>query len=99
MCYIGTARNRRRSLISQAKKACKQKAPAALRVLDDIMRNGESERNRLSAAQTIFDRAYGKAVQATVNQHSGPDGRALFQRTIHEYSDEELAAIIAGQQH
>jgi hypothetical protein len=45
--------------------ACKGKTPASLGVIEHIMLNGENERNRLSAAQYIIDRAYGKAVQQT----------------------------------
>lgn len=52
--------------------ACQRKTPAALGVIEHIMLNGENERNRLSAAQYIIDRAYGKAVQQT--ELSGKDG-------------------------
>lgn len=45
--------------------ACKEKTPAALGVIEQIMMSGENERNRLAAAQYIVDRAYGKAVQQT----------------------------------
>jgi hypothetical protein len=45
--------------------ACKEKTPAALAVIEQIMMSGENERNRLAAAQYIIDRAYGKAVQQT----------------------------------
>jgi hypothetical protein len=46
-------------------EACKQRTSKALEVIGDIMENGENERNRLSAAQYLIDRAYGKAVQQT----------------------------------
>ena len=39
--------------------ACRQKAPDALAVIENIMVNGESERVRLSAAIAIIERAYG----------------------------------------
>ena len=45
--------------------ACKTKTPDALLVIEGIMRNGESDKVRLSAAQYIIDRAYGKAKQET----------------------------------
>ena len=45
--------------------ACKKRTPDALNVIGSIMEHGENERNRLSAAQYIIDRAYGKAVQQT----------------------------------
>ena len=43
--------------------ACKAKTPAALAVMSDIMANGENEKNRLTAAMAIIERAYGKPVQ------------------------------------
>lgn len=51
--------------------ACKDKTPAALAVMVEIMEYGEIERNRLAAAQAIIERAYGKPVQPTDNKHSG----------------------------
>lgn len=45
--------------------ACKAKTPDALVVIESIMRDGDSEKTRLSAAQYIIDRAYGKAKQET----------------------------------
>lgn len=48
--------------------ACKEVAPEALQVIASIMRNGEAEKNRLSAAQAILERGYGKAMQQ-VEQH------------------------------
>ncbi len=44
--------------------ACKAKAPEALAVLIEIMQNGEQEKNRMSAAQVIIERGYGKPTQA-----------------------------------
>jgi hypothetical protein len=46
-------------------EACKKRTPQALDVISQIMESGENERNRLSAAEYIIDRAYGKAVQQT----------------------------------
>ncbi len=51
--------------------ACKAKTPQALDTIVEIMANGESEKNRLAAAQSIIERAYGKPVQPTDNKHSG----------------------------
>jgi hypothetical protein len=56
--------------------ACQAKTPDILSVLDRIMLNGESERNRLAAAQYIIDRAYGKAVQQT--ELTGKGGEPLI---------------------
>lgn len=43
--------------------ACRAKTPDALNVMVEIMQNGEQEKNRLTAAQAIIERAYGKPVQ------------------------------------
>jgi hypothetical protein len=64
--------------------ACKERTSAALAVIESIMMEGENERNRLSAAQAIIERAHGKPVQPT--ELSGKNGGALeitqIQRTI-----------------
>ena len=52
--------------------ACKDRTPAALAVIESIMMEGENERNRLAAAQSIIERAYGRPVQPT--EISGKDG-------------------------
>lgn len=43
--------------------ACKAKTPDALDVILSIMSNSDKDALRLSAAQTIIERGYGKAVQ------------------------------------
>lgn len=43
--------------------ACKAKTPAALKVIEGIMVNGQSEKTRLTAAIAIIERAYGKPKQ------------------------------------
>ncbi len=55
--------------------ACKEKTPAALLVITDIMTNGEKEQTRLAAALSIIERAYGKPVQPTTV--GNPDGTAI----------------------
>lgn len=51
--------------------ACKDKTPAALTTIENIMVNGETEKNRLTAAQIIIERAYGKPKQEVEAQVSG----------------------------
>jgi hypothetical protein len=43
--------------------ACKAKAPEALAILESIMVGGENERNRITAALAIIERAHGKPLQ------------------------------------
>ena len=54
--------------------ACKRKAPDALDVIIKIMETGESDKVRLSAAQYVIDRGYGKAKQETDLNVSGELG-------------------------
>lgn len=62
--------------VSKAKRQlmdmAKDHAEIALKTLVEIAQKGESESARVSAANAILDRAYGKAPQAMT--HSGPDG-------------------------
>jgi hypothetical protein len=46
--------------------AAKEYAGAALQALVDIATGGESESARVSAANSLLDRAYGKPIQGTV---------------------------------
>ena len=55
--------------------ACKAKTSAALDVLLSIMANGENERNRITAAMAIIERAHGKPLQPTTV--GNPDGSAI----------------------
>lgn len=57
--------------------ACKEKTPQALNTIIDIMENGQSEKTRLSSAQYIIDRAYGKAIQTT--EVTGKNGGNILQ--------------------
>ena len=53
-------------------RACKDKTPAALDVIEKIMVSGENERNRLAAAQAIIERAYGKPTQTLAGDPEQP---------------------------
>lgn len=48
---------------------CREQTPAALAVILSMMTEGEQERNRLSAAQYVIDRGWGKAKESI--EHSG----------------------------
>ena len=54
---------------------CRVKTLDALNVIEAIMFNGENERNKLTAAQYIIDRGWGKPKQAM--ELSGNDGQNL----------------------
>lgn len=63
---------RKPGAVSKAKRQladkAKEHAEAALQTLVDIAKDGESDAARVSAANSILDRAYGKPFQATVHQ-------------------------------
>lgn len=62
--------------------ACKAKTPDALDVMVNMMRNGEQEKNRLTAAMAIIERAYGKPVQPTDMHLSGQLFTAIEHRIV-----------------
>jgi Family of unknown function (DUF5681) len=51
--------------------ACRSKTTDALGVMVNMMHNGEQERNRLTAALAIIERAHGKPVQPTDTHLTG----------------------------
>lgn len=59
---------RKPGAVSKAKRElaaiAKEHAEDALAVLVEIMRNGENEAARISAANAVLDRGYGKPMQA-----------------------------------
>ena len=97
MAQVGGRRpgaGRKPGKVGAAKRAlaemAKEHAEAALRTLVEIAQSGESEAARVSAANAILDRGYGKAPQAM--EHSGPGGGPIETR---ELSDTEAARRIA----
>jgi len=65
----------------------------ALMTLVTISTSGESEAARVSAANALLDRGYGKPRQAV--EHSGADGGPIEHR-VSSMSDEDLERIAAG---
>lgn len=56
---------------------CRERTTEALATVLAIMGEGENERNKLSAAQFVIERGWGKAVQP--NTVSSPDGGPVEQ--------------------
>lgn len=82
MAQHGGARpgaGRKPGVVSQAKRdlaeMAKEHADAALQTLVQIATGGESEAARVSAANAILDRAYGRPAQSMAL--SNPDGSPL----------------------
>jgi hypothetical protein len=57
------------------KEIAQQYTEDALQVLQDVMKNGDSDAARVAAAREMLDRGYGKP--KTTNEHTGPDGAAI----------------------
>ena len=74
----------------------KQHCPDALKALLEIVQGGESESARVSAANSILDRGYGKPVQAL--DHSSTDGSMTPKPVIDvtTLSTKALAEIMAA---
>lgn len=74
-----TGAGRKPGKVSQAKRdimeMAKEHAELALQTLVNICQNGEAEASRVSAANAILDRAYGRPVQGV--EMSGPDGKPI----------------------
>ena len=70
----------------------KQHSDTALKALTSIAENGLSEAARVSAANSLLDRAYGKPVQAMA--HSGP-GEGPIETAEINFTPKELARRFA----
>ncbi len=66
---------------AEARKYCGD----ALKALVDICKNGESESARVTAANGLLDRGYGKPRQAV--EHTGEGGGPLLVAVTHEVID------------
>lgn len=62
----GRAKGTPNKSTAEIKTLARQYAPAALEELARLAREAESEQARVSAANSILDRAYGKPAQAIV---------------------------------
>lgn len=51
---------------------CRNLTPEALKTIVAIMSGGENERNKLSAAQYVLDRGWGKPSQEVTGKDGGP---------------------------
>jgi hypothetical protein len=78
---------------AELREACKAYTLDAIRVLQDVMLNGDKDSNRIAAANSLLDRAWGKPAQAI----TGLDGAPLAVAAVDmgKLSDEELRSIVA----
>jgi hypothetical protein len=65
----------------------------ALAALVKVLKEGESEAARVTAANAILDRGFGKPTQS--HEHSGPNGGPIEYAKL---SDQEIAARIAAHE-
>lgn len=71
----------------EIRRAFQEASPEALAVTLDIMRNGEVEANRLKAAESVQDRAWGKAAAA-------PEDREAMRDRFAGLTAEDLLAAL-----
>jgi hypothetical protein len=92
---------RKKGKIGQAKRdlsdMAKDHAELALKVLVEVAQSGESEAARVSAANALLDRGYGRPAQAV--QVTGRNGGPVehdHKVSARDMTDDELARIIAN---
>ncbi len=66
----------------QLESACRAKTKDALDTILVLMRSADKDSVKLSAAQFVIERGWGKAVQR--NEHTGIDGEPIEHRIIAE---------------
>ena len=84
-----TMREHKRTLSEMAR----EHAPEALRVLLHVATKGESESARVTAANAILDRGYGRPMQS--HEHTGANGGPIQTVDLTKATDEQLAALEA----
>lgn len=73
----------------------KEYATVAIEALADILQNGESDAARVSAANSILDRGFGKPVQSM--EVTNPDGSLAPQIDASKLDTATLTALIAAK--
>ena len=84
--YGGKSGEKKRGAVAQARKDLEDLAsgyaPLAIKTLVSIMRRGDSDAARISAAKAIMDRAYGKPKQGV---EIGLDPEGILAEAIQVY--------------
>ena len=80
--------------IGSISELARMHAKDAIDALVSIAKKGESEAARVSAANALLDRGYGRAPQS--HQHTGPAGGPIQTMDVTNLSDEQLAALEAA---
>ncbi len=57
---------------AEVKQAARQHGPEAIRILANLMRDGESEQVKIAACREMLDRAHGKARQELASDPDDP---------------------------
>jgi hypothetical protein len=88
---------RKKGQVSEAKRIiaemAREHAETALGVLVEIALHGESEAARVSAANALLDRGYGKPVQGM--ELTGEDGRPIETRQVSDIDRAKAMAFLA----
>lgn len=82
-----TMREHKRTLSEMAR----EHAPEALKTLLHIAKSGESESARVTAANAILDRGYGRPTQA--HEHTGANGGPIPIVDLTNITDDQLTVL------
>lgn len=69
----------------------RQQTDVAIKTLTDICKGGKTEAARVSAANSLLDRGYGKATQP--HEHGGKGGGAIPLMDLTNATEEQLGAL------
>ena len=76
----------RPKIIAEVRDLAREQTEAAIKALVEIVKGGESAAARVSAAQALLDRGWGKPMQMTVTATT---------RSLADMTDEEISAELA----
>jgi hypothetical protein len=90
----GSANRASPSEIASLSALARSHAAVAMKTLVDVAKSGESEAARVTAANAILDRGYGKPAQS--HEHSGPRGGPIATMDVTNLTDAQLNALYAA---
>jgi hypothetical protein len=68
----------------ELRELARQYAPAAIKALEEICKNGESEAARVAAANSLLDRGHGKPTTVLVGDVTQRSGEPMHRETVEE---------------
>jgi hypothetical protein len=68
----------------ELREIAREYAPAAIKALEEICKNGESEAARVAAANSLLDRGHGKPTTVLVGDVTQRSGEPMHRETVEE---------------